>query len=277
MSALITAISLPYPFDRRYLQLALVAAIAIGACAPLIGAFLVERRMSLMGDGIGHIAFAGVAAGLVFNVWPIWTALAAAVIGALIMEFLRSSGRAQGDLSLAVLLHGGVGAGLMLAGAAGSYNASLLSYLFGSILTVTQSEAVTMSALAVTVGGLVMWQWRRLLVVVSDPDFARTIPINVRVVDLSLAVGASLVIVAAMRVVGLLLVASMMVLPVGAARQLAGSFRTLLLLSSLIGALTGFAGLWVARVGNWPPGATVVVLSALLVMVFSVAGAAKRR
>jgi zinc transport system permease protein len=277
MSALTFALSFPYPFERRYLQLALVAAIAIGACAPLIGAFLVERRMSLMGDGIGHVAFAGVAAGLVFNVWPVWTALGAAVIGALIMEFLRSSGRAQGDLTLAVLLHGGVGAGLMLAGAAGAYNANLLSYLFGSILTVTETEALTMVVLALIVGGLVLWQWRRLLVVVSDPDFARTIPINVRLVDLSLAVGASLVIVAAMRVVGLLLVASMMVLPVGAARQLAGSFRTLLLLSSVIGAITGFAGLWIARAGNWPPGGTIVALSALCVMVASIVGAIRRR
>jgi zinc transport system permease protein len=277
MSALTFALTLPYPFERRYLQLALVAAIAIGACAPLIGAFLVERRMSLMGDGIGHVAFAGVAAGLVFHVWPVWTALAAAIIGALIMEFLRSSGRAQGDLTLAVLLHGGVGAGLMLAGAAGAYNANLLSYLFGSILTVTETEALTMVLLALIVGGLVLWQWRRLLVVVSDPDFARTIPINVRLVDLSLAVGASLVIVAAMRVVGLLLVASMMVLPVGAARQLAGSFRTLLLLSSVIGAITGFAGLWIARAGNWPPGGTIVALSALCVMVASIARAIQHR
>jgi zinc transport system permease protein len=277
MSALTFSLSLPYPFERRYLQLALIAAIAIGACAPLIGAFLVERRMSLMGDGIGHVAFAGVAAGLVFHVWPVWTALAAAVIGALVMEFLRSSGRAQGDLTLAVLLHGGVGAGLMLAGAAGSYNANLLSYLFGSILTVTETEALTMVVLALVVGGLVLWQWRRLLVVVSDPDFARTIPVNVRLVDLSLAVGASLVIVAAMRVVGLLLVASMMVLPVGAARQVAGSFRTLLLLSSVIGAITGFAGLWIARAGNWPPGGTIVVLSALCVMVASIVGAIRRQ
>jgi zinc transport system permease protein len=271
------ALALPYPFDRRYLQLALVAAIAVGACAPLVGTFLVERRMSLMGDGIGHIAFAGVAAGLVFNVWPVWTALLAAVIGALIMEFLRSSGRAQGDLSLAVLLHGGVGIGLLLAGAAKSYDASLLSYLFGSILTVTNSEALTMFGLAIVVGALVIWQWRRLLVVVSDPDFARTIPVNVRLVDLSIAVGASLVIVAAMRVVGLLLVASMMVLPVGAARQVAGSFRTLLLMSSLLGALTAFGGLWIAIAKDWPPGATIVVVSTALVLALSVIGTMSRR
>ncbi len=176
MSGLIIAFTLPYPFDRRYLQLALVAAIAVGACAPLIGTFLVERRMSLMGDGIGHIAFAGVAAGLVFQVWPVWTALLAAVLGALAIEFLRASGRAQGDLSLAVLLHGGVGIGLLLAGSAKSYDASLLSYLFGSILTVTSSEALTMLGLAIAVGALVLWQWRRLLVVVSDPDFRGQFP-----------------------------------------------------------------------------------------------------
>ncbi len=109
------------------------------------------------------------------------------------------------------------------------------------------------------------------------PRLSRTIPVNVRVVDLSLAIGASLVIVAAMRVVGLLLVASMMVLPVGAARQVAGSFRTLLLLSSLLGALTALAGLWIAIVQDWPPGASIVVLSATLVVALSLVGMVYRK
>jgi zinc transport system permease protein len=263
------AVSLPYPFERRYLQLALIAAVAVGVSAPLVGAFLVERRMSMLGDGIGHLAFAGVAAGLLLNVWPVWTALAAAVLGALIMEYLRSSGRAQGDLALAVLLYGGIGLGLVLAGAAGSYNASVLSYLFGSILTVNDGEVLTIVGLGAIVAVVVIANWRRLLLVVTDPDFARTVPVNVRLVDLSLAVGASMVIVAAMRVVGLLLVASMMVLPVGAARQLANSFRMSLALGSVFGATAAIGGLWVARVADWPPGATIVVVSTGLVVVAS--------
>ena len=96
------ALPLPWPFDREYMQLALVAGVIVGACAPLIGTFLVQKRLSLLGDGIGHVAFAGVAAGLFAGVWPVWTALAAAVGGAVGIEWLRTRGRTSGDLALAL-------------------------------------------------------------------------------------------------------------------------------------------------------------------------------
>ena len=143
MSALgLLALTLPYPFDRDYMKLALFAGLAVGLSAPLLGTFLVERRMSLLGDGIGHIAFAGVSAGLLAGVWPIWTALIAAVLGAIVLELMRSAGRTGGDLALAVVFYGGIAGGIVLAGAAGNYNASVLSYLFGSILTVDRSEVI---------------------------------------------------------------------------------------------------------------------------------------
>ena len=106
---------MPWPFDRDYMQLALVAGVVVGACAPLIGAFLVQKRMSLMGDGLGHVAFAGVAAGLLLEVWPIWTALVAAVGGAVLIEWLRTHGRASGDLALALCFYGGIALAVVLA------------------------------------------------------------------------------------------------------------------------------------------------------------------
>ena len=117
---------LPWPFDREYMQLALVAGLVVGLCAPLIGMFLVQKRLSLMGDGIGHVAFAGVAAGLLVDVWPVWTALLFAVAGALAIEWLRSRGRATGDLALALLFYSGIAGGVVLTGLADSLNASTL-------------------------------------------------------------------------------------------------------------------------------------------------------
>src|SRR3954454_24278224 len=121
------ALGLPYPFDREYMQLALVAGLVVGACSPLIGGYLVQKRMSLMGDGIGHVAFAGVAAGLLLDVWPVWTALAAAVAGAVAVEWLRSRGRASGDLALELLFYSGIAGGVVLIGAAGSFDAGTLT------------------------------------------------------------------------------------------------------------------------------------------------------
>ena len=132
---------MPWPFDRDYMQLALVAGVVVGACAPLIGAFLVQKRMSLMGDGLGHVAFAGVAAGLLLEVWPIWTALIAAVGGAVLIEWLRTHGRASGDLALALCFYGGIALAVVLASrASAGSSVNVLPYLFGSILTVTWND-----------------------------------------------------------------------------------------------------------------------------------------
>ena len=106
---------MPWPFDRDYMQLALLAGLVVGACAPLIGAFLVQKRMSLMGDGLGHVAFAGVAAGLLFGVWPIWTALVAAVAGAVLIEWLRAHGRASATSRSRLCFYGGIALAVVLA------------------------------------------------------------------------------------------------------------------------------------------------------------------
>ena len=131
---------LPWPFEREYMQLALVAGLVVGLTAPLMGTFMVQRRMSLMGDGIGHLAFAGVAGGVLLGIWPVWSALAVAVVGALVVEHLRSRGAASGDLALAIFFYGGIAAGVVLVSLAGSLDANLFTYLFGSILTVGPDE-----------------------------------------------------------------------------------------------------------------------------------------
>jgi zinc transport system permease protein len=268
------ALALPYPFDRDYMQLALFAGLAVGLSAPLLGTFLVERRMSLLGDGIGHIAFAGVSAGLVAGIWPIWTALIAAVIGAVGLELMRSAGRTGGDLALAVVFYGGIAGGIVLAGAGGNYNASVLSYLFGSILTVDRSEVVTVTVVGLILVIVVTVFWRVMLATVTDADFARTLGIPVRIIDLGIAVGAALVIVGAMRVVGLLLVAALMVLPVGAVRVVAPSFRATMFGSSALGGVSVIVGLWIARVNALPPGGTIVLVVVAAVIVSGLARAA---
>ncbi|MBW3669159.1 MAG: metal ABC transporter permease, partial [Actinobacteria bacterium] len=166
-------IPLPYPFEREYMQLALVAGVAVGASAPLIGAFLVQKRLSLMGDGIGHLAFAGVAAGLLFGTWPVATALVVAVAGALAIEWLRRHGRASGDVALALFFYSGIAAGVVLVGMSDRFDAGLLAYLFGSILTVSPADAWTVVALGVAIVAIVAVIGRALFAVVLDEEAAR--------------------------------------------------------------------------------------------------------
>ena len=267
---------LPWPFDREYMQLALLGGLVVGATAPLIGVFLVQRRMSLLGDGIGHVAFAGVAAGLVLGVSPVWTALAAAVLGAVGVEWFHQRGRASGDLALAVFFYSGIAGGVVLTGLAGALNASTLSYLFGSILTVSPGDAWTIAVLGMVIVAVIGLTWRALFSMVLDEEAARVAGLPVDGLNLLLAALAAVTVVAGMRVVGVLLVAALMVLPVGIAQRLTRSFRAALVTSSVVGVVSATAGLALARVGGLPPGGTIVLVLALLFVVASIASARLR-
>jgi zinc transport system permease protein len=263
---------LPWPFDREYMQLALLAGVVVGVSAPLIGTFLVQKRLSLMGDGIGHVAFAGVAAGLLIEVWPVWTALVAAVTGAVAIEWLRSRGRATGDLALALLFYSGIALGVVLTGLAGRLDSSTLSYLFGSILTVSRADAIAIGALGIGVAGVIAIAWRALFTVVLDEEAARVAGLPVDGLNLGLAALTAVTIVAGMRVVGVLLVAALMVLPVGAAQRVTASFRSTLLTAGAIGAASAVIGLGLARVWGLAPGGTVVLVTAAVFAIGALSG-----
>lgn len=262
---------LPWPFDRSYMQLALVAGLVVGACAPLIGTFLVQKRLSLMGDGIGHVAVAGVGAGLLFGTSPIWTALVVATVAALFIEWLRSRGHASGDLALALIFYGGIAAGVVLASRS-SGNTSLQPYLFGSIVTVESHDAYTILGLGALIVGAIAITRRALLAVVLDEESARVAGIPVDALNAMLAVLTAVTVVAAMRVVGVLLVAALMVLPVASSRLVARSLRTTLLGSVVVGVVSVIAGLAAARAWDLAPGGTIVLVTVALFAVVAVIG-----
>jgi zinc transport system permease protein len=266
----------PWPFDREYMQLALLAGLVVGACAPLIGGFLVQRRMSLMGDGIGHLAFAGVAVGLVSGLWPVWTALVVALLGAVAVERLRMRAGTSGDLALALFFYGGIAGGVVLTGAAGSLDASILSYLFGSIITVRAGDVLVVAALGALILVSVSITGRALFALVVDEEAARVAGIPVSVLNIMLSALTALTIVASMRVVGVLLVAALMVLPIGTSRLLARSFRGTLGVGMLVGTGAVVIGLAAARAWGLAPGGTIVLVAALAFGLASLAAGRRR-
>ena len=238
---------MPWPFDRDFMRLALAAGVVVGLCAPLIGTFLVQKRLSLLGDGIGHVAFAGVTGGILIGVWPVWTALAAAVGAAVGIERLRTRNRASGDLALALFFYSGIAAGVVLLGLNRGLNANINDYLFGSVLTVTSGDVAVVSAIGVVIMAVVILEWRALFSVVLDEEAARVAGLPVDTLNTVLAVLAAVTVVASMRVVGILLVAALMVLPVAAAQQFAKSFASCLRWSSAVGVVSVIGGLAAAR------------------------------
>jgi zinc transport system permease protein len=263
---------MPWPFDREYMQLALAAGLIVGLTAPLIGVFLVQRRLTLMGDGVGHIAFAGVAAGSLLGVWPVWTALVAAVGGAVLIELLRSRHLASGDLVLGIFFYGGIAGGVVLAGAGGSLNTSLFTYLFGSILTVDRGEVAVVAVLGVSVLATVVLTGSALFAMAVDEEWARVAGLPVRALNTLLSVLVAVSIVAAMRVVGILLVSALMVVPVAGAQQLAASQRGILALSAGLGAASAVVGLALARLWGLAPGGTIVLVAVAAFGLLSVVG-----
>lgn len=271
MNAL-AALPLPWPFDTKSMQLALGAGGIVAACAPMIGVFIVQRRQSLMGDGIGHVAFAGVAAGFLLEVWPVWTALAVAILAAVVIEWLRSRGHATGDLALALVFYGGLAAGAVVVAKAHVSNERVENYLFGSILKLGTADLVTIMALGIAILLVLGFMGRALFAISLDEETGRVTGLPVDLCNLALSVLTALTIVAAMRVLGILLVAAMMVLPVASGRLLARSFRGTVVIGVGVGVLSAIGGLAAARSWHLEAGGSIVLCAAFLFVAATIFG-----
>ncbi len=263
--------------ESEFMRLAFATGAVVGLLAPAVGFFLVQRNMSLVGDGIGHTAFAGVAAGYLLGVSPVLTALVASVVGAVGIEWLRSRHRAAGDQALALLFYTGLAAGVVLASAAGAFDVNLFSFLFGSILTVTRTDLLVVALLGA--GGLMTLAllYRALAGVVVDEEGARVAGVPVAALNVLVAGLAGLTIGLSMQIVGILLIAALMVLPVIAAGRVAWSMRSSILIAMGIGLASVFAGLTIAYYGDLPPGGAIVLVAAAAFVVTSVVEAARIR
>ncbi|MFB7451619.1 metal ABC transporter permease [Streptomyces sp. NPDC057027] len=244
------------------MQRALIAAVLVGITAPAVGVYLVQRRQALMGDGIGHVAMTGVGLGFLLNASPVWMATAVAVVGSVAMELIRAYGKTRGDLALALLFYGGMAGGVLLMNLSptGS-NANLVSYLFGSLATVSPADVTAIVILAAFVVLVTVGLRRQLFAVSQDEDFARVTGLPVRFLNLLVAITAAVTVTVAMRVVGLLLVSALMVVPVAAAQQLSRSFRTTFVLAVVIGIGVTLSGTVTTYYVDAPPGATIVLLA----------------
>lgn len=274
---MIGVISLPYPFEREFMQYALWVGLVVGACAPLIGIFLVQKRQALMGDGLGHIAFAGIAAGLLLEVWPVWTALIAAVAGALAIEWLRNRGRATGDLALALFFYGGIALGVVLISRSSSGGLNVLPYLFGSILTVGPEDVRIVIILGAVIICSMAIVGRALFASLLDEESARVAGLPVVLANTMLSVLAAITVVAAMRIVGILLIAALMVLPVATGRLIARSFRGTIIISVVVGVASVIVGLAAARQWALAPGGAIVLTTAAIFLLAIVFGGERSR
>lgn len=262
--------------ELEFMRLALATGAIVGVLAPAVGFFLVQRQLSLIGDGIGHVAFAGVAAGYLLGLPPVLTALVASIGGAGAIEWLRSRRHAAGDQALALVFYTGIAAGVVLVSLAGALDVDLFGFLFGSILTTTRDDLALVATLGLAGLAVLALLYRALAAVALDEEGARVAGVPVARLNVVLAVLAATTVALSMRIVGVLLIAALMVLPVIAASRVARSMRAALLLSVAIGLASVLAGLTLAYYADLPPGGTIVLIAGAAALLSGAAPALRR-
>ena len=266
----------PEILEYDFMQRALVAALLVGVTAPVVGVYLVQRRLALIGDGLGHVALTGVALGVLTSTAPVLVALACAVAGAVAIELIRARGRASADVALAVMFYGGIAGGVVLIGLAPDGNlAGLTGYLFGSLTTTTSQDLLTFAVLSLVVLVVAVGLASRLFAVSNDEEYARASGMNVLGLNILLAVLTAATVVISMRIVGLLLISALMIVPNAVGQVTARSFRASVLTAVAVGVVVSVGGTVTSFYADTPSGGTIVLL-AIAVFVAAAVGSAAR-
>ena len=253
-----------YSFAVRGIEAGAIVAII----APLIGIFLVLRRYSLIADTLSHVSLAGLAIGSLLGINPILTALGATLLSSLGIERLRTSKKIYGESALALFLSGSLALAVVLLSIAHGFNANLFNYLFGSILTVTTADIYIIAALAITVIILLAAFYKELVYITFDEESARVSGIPTRAINTVLILLSALTVSLAIPIVGVLLIAALIVIPVVIALQFKKSFTKTIIYAEIVSLFSVLSGIIISFYLNLATGGTIVlVMLAIFVLV----------
>jgi len=253
-------------FQYGFIRHAFMAGLIIGLICPLIGLFIVLKRLSMIGDALSHVSLAGIAAGMILGIYPVYGALILMLLAGLIIERLRTTYQQYAELAIAVVLSSGMSLAVILLSAGRSFNTSLFTYLFGSILTVSKHDLFTIGILGVIIVATVVFLRKELFFVTFEEEAARLAGVPVTLINLILILLTACTIAASIRIVGMLLTSSLMVIPVATSLQLKRGFYHTLILAVLFSLLAVIGGLILAIYLNLAPGGTIVFFSVLILL-----------
>ena len=250
--------------NHGFMQRALISGIIISVICPLMGVFLVLRRLSLLGDGLAHVAFGGIAVGFLLKIPPLLSALFFTSIGSLGVQRLMSRSKVYGESATALILSLGIGVGVLVIGIVKGFNADLFSYLFGSILAISNFDLMVIATVFLLVAAFILLFYKNLVLMTFNEDIARISGVKIELMSGIFAVLAAMTIVITMRVVGLLLISALLVIPAITALQLSKSFRGTLMLAMLSSLFSVISGIFFSFYLNLPAGGTIVIISCTL-------------
>lgn len=261
-------------FHYHFLQNTFLAGILIGLIAPLIGSFIVVRRLSLIADALSHVTLSGIAISLFLSsklsilagLNPLYIGTGFSVLGSVLIERLRGVYRHYEELAIPIIMSGGIGIGLIFISVAGGYNVDLMNYLFGSVSAVSRADLWLILGIAVIVAAVILLLYKELFLLSFDEEYAKVSGIPAKTIHLLFMVLIALVISAAMRIVGIMLVSALITLPVAASIRISRGFKQTILFSVLFGEISVLGGLVTAFYLNLPPGGTIVVISIVILL-----------
>ncbi len=261
-------------FQYEFLQNAFISGMLIGLIAPLLGVFVVVRRMSLIADALSHVTLAGIAASLLLEkkvsaftgLNPLYLGMAFSVAGSLFIEKLRTVYKHYQELAIPIILSAGVGISVIFISIADGFNTDLFSYLFGSISAVSRADMYVILAITVAVIMIIFLLYKELFLLSFDEEHAIASGISAKSIHFIFIFMLALVIAGSMRIVGILLVSSLMTLPVAASIRISKGFKQTIFFSVLFGELSVIIGLFLAYYLDLAPGGTIVILSVLILI-----------
>jgi zinc transport system permease protein len=251
-------------FSYAFMQRAFLAGLGVSVTCAILGVFLVLRRDAMIGHGLAHVTFGGVALGMILNVAPLSVALGVAILSALGILKLKERAGLYGDTAIGIISSLGMALGIFLVSLAGGFNLDLFGYLFGNVLAIDREEVWVAFLLALAVLATVAFFYQEFLFLTFDSESARASGIRVGRLDGLMAVLTAVTVVVGMKVVGILLISALLVIPAAAALQVARNFKGALALSAALAAASAAVGLIAAFYLDWPPSGTIVLVSGVL-------------
>ncbi|MBP1999415.1 zinc transport system permease protein [Paenibacillus shirakamiensis] len=250
-----------------FFQRALAGGLLIGLTAPLIGIFLVLRRLSMIGDTLAHVTIAGVALGFLIEVYPIAVGLVFAIVASFAIEKLRKAYKGYAELSIAIIMSGGVALASLFFTLGMGYNTDVVSYLFGSIYTLDTIDLYVVGIVTVFVVAAIGLFFKEFFLLTFEEDAASVSGLPVKWLNLLITVMTALVVSTAIKIVGALLVSALLTIPAACSLFIARSFKSSVVFSVIIAEIAVVAGLMIAGIYNLAPGATIVLLLITILIV----------
>jgi zinc transport system permease protein len=259
-----------------FIQRALIAGCFMALGCSFLGVFLVLRRFSLIGDGLAHVSFATVAIALFFRAQPMVVSIPLVGLASLVILKLNEKAGIYGDAAIGLVASFGIALGVIIASTAGGFNVDLFSYLFGNILSVSGFEVWMTVIISLVVALAIGLFYHDLFAITFDEEYAWVSGIKVRMVNTILILLTSLIVVLGIKIVGTMLVSSLIILPAISALQVMRSFRSTIALAGIFAVVSVIIGVFTSYVLNLPSGATIVMINFIFFIAAFLCGRAKR-